>query len=106
MMNDKNGSGASAQSTSIALRLYVLGDSVKTNVAINNLKQICEAHFPGMYQLEIYDVLENPQLLENDNVLATPLLIKLSPEPKMRIIGDFSDSQRVLQGLGYNPDKL
>jgi len=104
-MNQSRINDRSRQAISLSLRLYVLGNTQKSNLAIDNLKYICETHLPGMYSLDIYDVLKNPKMIEEDNVLATPLLIKLSPGPQVRIIGDFSNSERVLQGLGYHANK-
>jgi len=77
----------------------VTGASPRTKVAVDNLKRICEQELEGLYELEIIDVLENPQLAEDDKVLATPTLIKQLPPPLRRVIGDLSDKEKVLFGL-------
>jgi len=83
--------------------LYVTGTSPRANVAIANLKHICEQELHGQYQLEIIDVVEQPQLAENDKILATPTLIKQLPPPLRRVIGDLSDKEKVLLGLEVRP---
>ena len=81
------------------LRLYITGKTPKAERAIANLKEICEKELKGLYELSIIDVLENPQLAENEKILATPTLIKDLPPPLRRIIGDLSDREQVLLGL-------
>ena len=81
------------------LRLYVAGQTPKSVLAFRNLRQICEAHLPGRYQLEIIDLLENPQLARGDQILAIPTLVRRLPEPITKIIGDLSNTERVLVGL-------
>ena len=85
------------------LRLYVTGKTAKSARAIANLKEICERDLKGLYELEIIDVLESPQLAENEKILATPTLIKDLPPPLKRIIGDLSNSEKVLLGLDLSP---
>ena len=85
------------------LRLYVTGKTPKSERAIANLKEICERDLKGLYELEIIDVLESPQLAENEKILATPTLIKDLPPPLKRIIGDLSNSEKVLLGLDLSP---
>jgi len=85
------------------LRLYVTGKTAKSERAIANLKEICERDLKGLYELEIIDVLESPQLAENEKILATPTLIKDLPPPLKRIIGDLSNSEKVLLGLDLSP---
>jgi len=79
--------------------LYVTGASARTKVAIENLQRICEQELEGLYELEIIDVLEFPQLAEDEKILATPTLIKQLPPPLRRVIGDLSDKEKVLFGL-------
>jgi circadian clock protein KaiB len=86
------------------LRLYVTGTSPRTEVAIANLRRICEQELRGQYELEIIDVLKNPQLAEEEKILATPTLIKQLPPPLRRVIGDLSDKEKVLLGLEVRPD--
>ncbi len=81
------------------LTLYVTGTSPRTRVAIDNLNRICAQELDGRYDLEIVDVLENPQRAEDEKILATPTLIKQLPPPLRRVIGDLSDKDKVLLGL-------
>ena len=81
------------------LRLYVAGQTPKCLAALANLKRICDEHMPGQYELEIIDLLENPRLAQQDNILAIPTLVRKLPEPVRKIIGDLSNQDRVLVGL-------
>jgi circadian clock protein KaiB len=81
------------------LKLYVAGTTPRAQLAIENLKRLCESDLSGRYDLEIIDVLEHPELAEQDKILATPTLIKQLPPPLRRVIGDLSDSEKVLLGL-------
>jgi circadian clock protein KaiB len=81
------------------LRLFVTGASSRTSTAIANLRRICEQELEGQYELEIIDVLQFPDLAENEKILATPTLIKSLPLPLRRVIGDLSDKEKVLLGL-------
>jgi circadian clock protein KaiB len=81
------------------LTLYVTGTSPRTKIAIDNLNRICSKELEGQYELEIVDVLENPQRAEDEKILATPTLIKQLPPPLRRVIGDLSDKDKVLLGL-------
>lgn len=83
----------------LLLRLFVTGHTARSEAAIRNLRRICEEDLAGEYELEIIDVLERPQLAEDEKILATPTLIKQLPPPLRRIIGDMSNSERVLLGL-------
>jgi circadian clock protein KaiB len=85
------------------LRLYITGKTPKSERAIANLKEICERDLEGRYELQIIDVLESPQLAEDEKILATPTLIKDLPPPLRRIIGDLSNSEKVLLGLDLSP---
>ena len=86
------------------LKLYVTGKTSKAEAAIANLRRICDDELSGKYELEVIDVLEHPQLAEDDRVLATPTLIKQLPPPLRRVIGDLSDKHKVLLGLEVRPD--
>jgi circadian clock protein KaiB len=86
------------------LRLYITGKSAKAELAIANLRRICEEELNGRYELEIVDVLEQPQAAEDDKIMATPTLIKRLPPPLRRVIGDLSDKQKVLLGLEVRPE--
>lgn len=81
------------------LKLYVAGASPKSRTAFSNLQRICEQHLPGQYAIEIIDLLEQPQLARGDQILAVPTLVRRLPQPIRRIIGDLSDTERVLVGL-------
>lgn len=81
------------------LRLYVAGQSPKSLAAFANLKRICEEHLLGEYRIEIVDLLENPQLAREDQIIAIPTLVRKLPEPLRKIIGDLSNRERVLVGL-------
>lgn len=86
------------------LKLYVTGKTSKAEVAIANLRRICAEELEGKYQLQVIDVLEEPQAAEDDKVLATPTLIKRLPPPLRRVIGDLSDKHKVLLGLEVRPE--
>lgn len=81
------------------LRLYVAGQTPKCLAAFSNLKTICEMHLQGRYHIEIVDLLETPALARGDQILAVPTLVRKLPEPVRRIIGDLSNTERVLVGL-------
>ena len=81
------------------LRLYVAGQTEKSLAAFANLKKICEEHLGGRYRIEIIDLLENPQLAKGDQILAVPTLVRKLPQPIKKIIGDLSNTERVLVGL-------
>jgi len=85
------------------LRLYIAGQTPKAARAIENLKKICEEHLAGRYHIEVVDLLENPQLGRGDQILALPTLVRRLPEPMKKIIGDLSDTERVLVGLDLQP---
>ena len=81
------------------LRLYVAGQTPKSIAAFNNLKKICEEHLAGQYEIEVIDLLKQPQLASGDQILAIPTLVRKLPEPIRKIIGDLSNTERVLVGL-------
>jgi circadian clock protein KaiB len=85
------------------LRLYVAGQTPKSLAAFNNLKKFCDAHIPGQYRIEIIDLIQNPSLAQNDQVVAIPTLVRKLPEPIRKIIGDLSNSERVLVSLDLRP---
>lgn len=82
------------------LRLFVSGTSPNSVRAINNLQNICEMHLKGSYELEIIDIHQQPLLVKTDDVAAVPMLIKKFPLPKRKLVGDMSEIDRVLKGLG------
>ena len=85
------------------LRLYVAGQSDKSIRAFANLKKLCEEHLKGRYQIEVIDLLENPQMARGDQIVAIPTLVRKLPQPVRKIIGDLSDTERVLVGLALQP---
>ena len=87
----------------ILLRLYVIGQSAQSLRAIKNLRKICDEELSAAYELEINDILERPQLAEDERILATPTVVKQLPPPLRRVIGDFSDKEQVLLGLDLLP---
>ena len=80
--------------------MYVAGQAPRYETAELQLKQLCEEYFKGNYVIEIVDLVEHPERARTDDVIAIPMLEKVSPEPVLRIIGDLSDKQRVLSALG------
>lgn len=97
------GHGAPQQAAGTAaeylLRLYVAGTSPQSTRAILNIQAICEQHLKGRYQLDVIDIYQRPQLAKEEQIIAVPTLVKRLPEPLRRVIGSFSDSERVLIGL-------
>ena len=85
------------------LRLYVAGQTPKARAAFANLKQICEEHLRGQYRIEVIDLVENPQLAKGDQIFALPTLVRRLPPPMKKIIGDLSNTERVLVGLEICP---
>lgn len=100
------GAGASpAPAESWELRLYVTGRSPKSVRAIENLQRACERYLAGQYHIEIVDLLENPRLAADDQILAVPTLVRKLPPPIRKIVGDLSDTDRLLIGLQLRPQK-
>lgn len=85
------------------LRLYVAGQTAKSVTALANLRRVCEEHLPGRYDIEVIDLFKNPQLAAGDQILAVPTLVRKLPEPLKRIIGDLSNTDKVLVGLDIRP---
>ena len=85
------------------LRLYIAGQTPKSLVALSNLKKICEAHINGKYRIEVVDLVKTPQLAQGDQILAIPTLVRSLPTPIRKIIGDLSNTERVLVGLDLRP---
>jgi circadian clock protein KaiB len=88
------------------LRLYVAGQTPKSVAAFANIKRLCEEHLPGRYRIEIVDLLQNPQLAAGDQIVAIPTLVRKLPEPLRKIVGDLSNTERVLVGLQLRPARL
>jgi len=90
-------------SDNYALKLYVAGQTPKAVRAFSNLRKICEEHLEGRYTIEVIDLVENPQLGRGDQILALPTLVRKLPTPIKKIIGDLSNTERVLVGLDLRP---
>ncbi len=107
-MNAKKESSKESQETTKAsdvweLRLYVAGQTQKSMTAFANLKKICDEHLKGKYTIEVIDLCKDPQLAAGDQILAIPTLVRKLPEPIRKIIGDLSNTERVLVGLDIRP---
>ena len=85
------------------MRLYVAGQTPRSLTAFENLQEICEVHLKGRYRIQVIDLVENPQLSKGDQILAIPTLVRRLPAPVRKIIGDLSDTERVLVGLDLCP---
>jgi circadian clock protein KaiB len=95
---DDDGDGQTWQ-----LRLYVAGETPRSVAALSNLRRICEEHLVGKYSIEVIDLLERPQLARGEQIVAIPTLERRLPEPVRKIIGDLSNTERVLIGLDIRP---
>jgi circadian clock protein KaiB len=97
-MSRKNGAHATHEEK-WELRLYTAGQTPKSLAAIRNLKKVCDEHLAGRYEIEIVDLLKNPRLAKDDQIVAIPTLVRKLPDPVRKIIGDLSDTERALVGL-------
>lgn len=95
--------GSAKAEEALILRLYVAGQTPKSMLAFANLKKICEEHLAGQCQIEVIDLLKTPHLAAGDQILAIPTLVRKLPEPVRKIIGDLSNTERVLIGLDILP---
>ena len=84
----------------LLLRLYIAGNAPNSLRAVANAKKLCAEHFASKFELEIVDMLEHPQRALADGIIVTPMLLKLSPPPILRVIGNLSDTTQVLSALG------
>ena len=98
------GPAEDAEGVIFDLRLYVAGQSPKSILAIENLRRVCDEHLPGRFRIEMIDLLENPELARAAEIIAVPTLVRRLPLPVRTIIGDLSDTDRVLVGLQLRPD--
>ncbi len=100
---EATGNGTPARSAGEAesweLRLYTAGQTPKSVAAFRNLKNICEEHLAGRYTIEVIDLMQNPRLAKDDQIIAIPTLVRKLPDPLRKIIGDLSDVERTLVGL-------
>ena len=85
------------------LRLYVMGQTPKSLMAFSNLKKVCESHLKGRYRITVIDLVEQPQLAQGDQILAIPTVVRRLPKPVRTILGNLSDTERVLVGLDLRP---
>lgn len=92
-----------AKESQYVLRLYVAGQTSNSLHAIANIKKICEENLHGRYTLEVIDLYQQPQLVKGEQIVAVPTLIKKLPAPLRRLIGDMSNTERVLVGLDVHP---
>ncbi|MGB2610300.1 MAG: circadian clock KaiB family protein, partial [Isosphaeraceae bacterium] len=100
---EKADDSAVPESQRVELRLYVAGQTSRSLAAIDNLRRICEKNLKGRYTIEVIDLVQTPQLARADQIVAIPTLVKQLPPPLRRIIGDLSNSERVLIGLDIRP---
>lgn len=87
----------------IVFRLYIVGDAPNSVRAVANLNAICQQHLPGRFRIEIVDILTDPSRAQDENILLTPTLLKVSPKPSSRIVGNLSETDLVLQSLALPP---
>jgi circadian clock protein KaiB len=102
----KNGHAAQSETTTEGrwnLRLYVAGQTPRSMTAFQNLNKICEEYLKGQYHIEVIDLMVNPTLARGDQILAVPTLVRKLPHPIRKIIGDLSNTERVLVGLNIEP---
>ncbi len=92
-----------ARTAAWELRLYIAGHTPRAAAALNNLRVLCDAHLSGQYSIEVIDLLQTPQLAKGDQILAVPTLVRKLPEPVRKIIGDLSNTEKVLVGLDIRP---
>jgi len=81
------------------MKLYISGKTPKSNRAVASVKKICEEHYAGRYELAVIDILEDPEAAEREQIMATPMLIKESPSPSRRIVGDLTNKSKVLAAI-------
>lgn len=93
------------KSASYLLRLYITGTTPRSIRAVENVKRICEEHLKGRYELEVIDVYQQPALAEGEQIIAAPTLVKKLPHPLRKLIGDMSNTEKVLLGLDLRPKK-
>ena len=101
--NDEMAEDIDNAGTEYNLRLYVAGQTPKSLAAIANLKRICEEHLAGRYKIEVIDLVETPQLAAGDQIVAIPTRVRRLPPPLKRMIGDLSNSEKVIVGLDLKP---
>jgi circadian clock protein KaiB len=98
-----NGGTLAPEKEKWELRLYTAGQTPKSLAAFRNLQKVCEQHLPGQYEIEVIDLLANPRLAKDHQIVAIPTLVRKLPNPIRKIIGDLSDVDRTLVGLDLRP---
>ena len=101
-MSTKKHEGASS-ADKWELRLYTAGQTPKSLAALRNLKKVCEEHLAGRYEIEVIDLMKNPRLAKDHQIVAIPTLVRKLPDPIRKIVGDLSDTERALVGLELRP---
>jgi circadian clock protein KaiB len=96
-VTSKNPNGSNGEKWQ--LRLYVAGQTPKSLAAMRNLKKVCEEHLAGRYEIEVIDLMKNPRLAKDHQIVAIPTLVRKLPDPIRKIVGDLSDTERALVGL-------
>ena len=104
MSQTRQKTGQKGAADVMQLRLYIAGTTPRSITALNNLKKICEEHLNGRYTIEVIDLLKKPQLAKGDQILAIPTLVRNLPTPMRKIIGDLSNTEKVLIGLDLRPE--
>ncbi|MCX6633552.1 MAG: circadian clock KaiB family protein [Acidobacteria bacterium] len=99
MAGELERAGSPSRQPKYVLRLYVSGSTLKSGLAVENIKRICEQHLKNRYDLEVIDVYQQPNLARSEQIVAVPTLIKRLPPPLQRLIGDLSNQENVLRGL-------
>ena len=94
---------ADSSDSKFILSLYIVGMTTRSKKAITNIKKICDEHLAGRYELEIIDLTKSPELAKSEQITATPALVKQLPLPLRKLIGDMSDSEKLLAGIGLKP---
>lgn len=82
------------------LRLYVAGQTPRSLAALRNLKKLCERHLPGKHHIELVDLVENPQMAQENGILVIPTLVRMDPRPIRKVVGDLSNEEKAVAGLG------
>ena len=94
---------ADSSDSKFILSLYIVGMTTRSKKAIDNIKKICDEHLAGRYELEVIDLIESPELAKSEQITATPALVKQLPLPLRKLIGDMSNSEKFLAGIGLRP---
>jgi circadian clock protein KaiB len=103
-MKKRRANASATEQGHIRLKLYVAGQTPKSVAALSSLKALCDEHLDGKYKLEVIDLLKNPELARGDQILAIPTLVRSLPAPFRKLVGDMSDTERVLVGLDLKRD--